>query len=136
MGEDNKRSVAIIIPAYNEELRIANVARAATRAKLATEVIVVCDGCKDRTAAVAARVPGVTVIELPVNKGKGAAMDAGVSATDAEVIAFVDADLAGLTSEHINQILRPILSNQCEMCVGVFRGGKFWSDTAQKFAPY
>lgn len=128
--------VAIIIPAYNEEPRIGNVLRAATRAKLADEVIVVSDASQDRTAYVARAYDGVRVIELPCNTGKGGAMAAGAAATDAKFLVFVDADLAGLRPEHVDQIVRPLLDDRCDMCIGVFRGGKFWSDTAQRISPY
>lgn len=126
----------MIIPAYNEEPRIGNVLRAATRCKLATEVIVVSDASQDRTAQVARSYHGVRVIELPFNTGKGGAMAVGAAASEAEIIAFVDADLSGLRPEHIDQIIRPLLDNRCDMCIGVFRGGKFWSDTAQRISPY
>jgi glycosyltransferase involved in cell wall biosynthesis len=128
--------VAVIIPAYNEEPRIGNVLRAATRARLAHEVIVVSDASQDRTAAVAREYAGVRVIELPFNTGKGGAMAAGAAATEADVLVFVDADLSGLRPEHIDQIIRPILDDRSDMCIGIFRGGKFWSDTAQRISPY
>lgn len=136
MPEETRRQVAVIIPAKDEESRIAYVIKAAMASKLVTEIIVVSDGSIDRTADVARRFESVKVHELPYNMGKGAAMAFGVSKTKAEVIAFCDADLQGLRGEHIDQILRPVLADQCEVCIGVFRGGKFWSDTAQKFAPY
>ncbi len=136
MAEKKVRTVAVIIPAKDEEQRIGNVLRAAGASKLATEIIVVSDGSSDRTAEVAAKVPGVTVVRLPLNLGKGAAMAKGVQKTKAEVVAFVDADLQGLTGDHIDQIIEPVLADRCEVCIGIFRGGKFWSDTAQKFAPY
>ncbi|MBS1718782.1 MAG: glycosyltransferase family 2 protein [Armatimonadetes bacterium] len=127
---------AIIIPAYNEAPRIQTVLQAAVGSKLASEVIVVSDGSKDGTAEVAARIPGVTIIPLPHNVGKGGAMVAGVGSTNADIIVFVDADLKGLTPKHIDDILAPIFRNECDMCIGVFRGGKFWSNTAQRIAPY
>jgi glycosyltransferase involved in cell wall biosynthesis len=136
MGDEAKRTVAVIIPAKDEEQRISNVLKAATSSRLATEIIVVSDGSTDRTVEVASKFPKVSVHKLPYNMGKGAAMAFGVSKTKAEIVAFVDADLMGLRAEHIDQILQPVLANQCEVCIGVFRGGKFWSDTAQKFAPY
>src|SRR6476659_5329312 len=132
LGPGKKPKVAIIIPAYNEAERIGRVLRAVTASRSADEVIVVCDGCKDDTARVAKKVIGVRVLDLPVNVGKAGAMAAGVKATDADVLAFVDADLDGLSGEHIDSIIRPVLLNQCEMCIGVFRGGKFWSDAAQR----
>ena len=128
--------VAVIVSAYNEEARIAHVLRAITNAETPTEVIVVSDGSTDRTADAARRFKGVRVVELPVNRGKGAAMSAGVEATRATVVAFVDADLEGLLPAHVDSIIRPILANQCDMCVGIFRGGKVWSDTAQRISPY
>jgi polyisoprenyl-phosphate glycosyltransferase len=136
MAEEKKKTVAVIIPAKDEEQRIGNVIRAALASKLATEVIVVSDGSTDRTAEVAAKVPGVIVVRLPINQGKGAAMAKGVQKTKADVVVFVDADLHGLTGDHIDQIVQPVLADRCEVCLGIFRGGKFWSDTAQKFAPY
>ncbi len=128
--------VAIIIPAFNEARRIHKAILAALESKLATEIIVVSDGSTDRTAEFARQIEAVKVIELTSNIGKGGAMAIGVNATKANIIAFVDADLVGLTGEHIDTIIRPILLNQCEMCVGVFRGGKVWSDSAQRIAPY
>src|SRR5690349_14332907 len=114
LAPGKKPKVAIIIPAFNEAERIGRVLRAVIASKTANEIIVVCDGCRDNTARVAARYNGVRVLDLPVNVGKAGAMAAGVKTTDAEVIAFVDADLDGLSGEHIDSIIRPILSNQCE----------------------
>lgn len=128
--------VAIIIPAKDEAGHISWVIAAAKGSKLAHEVIVVCDGCTDGTARVARNHEGVIVKELPVNLGKGGAMAAGVAATDARILAFVDADLFGLRPEHIDSIIKPILDRRCDMCVGIFRGGKYWSDTAQMITPY
>ncbi len=128
--------VAVIIPAFNEEARISPVLAAATKAALVHEVLVVCDGSTDRTAEVSRQFSKVDVVELPFNVGKGGAMAAGVRATQADVICFVDADLIGLRPEHIDKIILPILSGKCGMCVGIFRGGKFWSDTAQRISPY
>lgn len=126
----------MIIPAYNEEHRISTVLRTALKCKLVQEVIVVSDASSDRTAAVARSFEGVKVIELPFNTGKGGAMAAGVKATSAEIIAFVDADLTGLKADHIDRIIKPVIDNRCDMCIGIFRGGKFWSDTAQRISPY
>ncbi len=127
--------IAAVIPAYNEEHRIASVLEAVLRAALPNEIIVVNDGSTDRTAMVARRHKAVHVLDLPRNMGKGAAMAAGVRATDADVIVFIDADLAGLRPHHVDDIVRPVI-NGCDMCVGVFRRGKFWSDAAQVIAPY
>src|SRR5438876_436250 len=112
------RTVAIIIPAYNEEQRVSAVIQAALQSKLANEVIVVSDGSTDKTAEVAGKFPGVKVIDLKVNVGKGGAMCAGVEATNAEIVAFVDADLIGLTGQHIDHIIAPIQQGMFQMCLG------------------
>jgi glycosyltransferase involved in cell wall biosynthesis len=135
MGNNRLPQVAIIIPAYNEEARIARVLQAARGSTLATEIIVVSDGSQDDTAEIAASL-GVTVVNLPQNLGKGGAMAAGVNSTRAPIIAFLDADLEGLRSHHIDDIIRPAVMNECDMCVGIFRGGRMLSDTAQRISPY
>jgi polyisoprenyl-phosphate glycosyltransferase len=136
VSKETRRPVAVIIPAFNEEHRIATVLRAVSMARLVDEVVVVSDGSDDRTVQVAERFPRVRVIDLSANLGKGGAMAVGVAATKAPVVAFVDADLDGLRPEHVDKIIRPILDGACDMCIGVFRGGTFWSDAAQKISPY
>jgi glycosyltransferase involved in cell wall biosynthesis len=126
--------VAVVIPAYNEEARIGSVLAAVTNAGV-DEVIVVSDGSRDRTVGVAKTFQGVKVIELKRNMGKGAAMCAGVLAAESEIIAFIDADLVGLRPSHIDQIVKPVLDG-ADMCIGVFRRGKLWSDAAQVISPY
>ena len=135
MADPVKPRVAVIVPAYNEESRIANVLWAAQQSRFADEIVVVSDGSSDGTAAAAKKFAGVKVVEFPENRGKGAAMVAGVLATKSEIVVFLDADLIGLRSEHVDLIVRPLINGLCDMCIGIFRGGKFWSDTAQKFAP-
>lgn len=92
--------VAIVMPAFNEEEAIAASLRSLLAldypaAKL--ELVAVNDGSTDATLremeAVAARAGGrVRIIDLGVNQGKRAAMAAGIRATDAEIVAFVDSD--------------------------------------------
>lgn len=126
--------VAAILPAYNEEDRIARVLEAVVGAKLVDEVIVVSDGSTDSTAEIAEAVRGVRVVRLEKNVGKGGAMAEGVRATEADVIVFLDADLVGLRSQHVDDLVEPVL-NGADMCVGVFRKGKLWSDAAQAIVP-
>jgi glycosyltransferase involved in cell wall biosynthesis len=135
MPGDPKRELAVVVPAKDEAGRIGRVIEAVLEAKLPTEIIVVSDGSTDRTGDVARSFPGVKVVELPKNRGKAAAMSAGVRATASRLVMFIDADLEGLRGIHIDQIALPLLTGECEMCVGVFRGGRKWSDAAMRVSP-
>ncbi|CAN5627954.1 hypothetical protein BH11ARM2_BH11ARM2_05500 [soil metagenome] len=128
--------VAAIVPAYNESDRIARVLKAACAASTVTEVIAVSDGSSDTTARRAGEVPGVKVVDLIRNVGKGGAMAAGVRVTRAPILVFIDADLEGLRPEHIDAIVRPVLEGRSDVCVGLFRDGKTWSDAAQRVSPF
>jgi hypothetical protein len=89
--------LSIVVPAYREAERIGDTIRrlrAATAEVGPVEVIVVDDGSDDGTAAAAAKAGADRVIEQPANRGKGAAVRAGVLAATGRTIAFTDADLA------------------------------------------
>jgi glycosyltransferase involved in cell wall biosynthesis len=128
--------VAVVIPAFNEGQRVASVLRAVKTCKSIHEIIVVDDGSTDNTSKVASEIEGVKVVTLAKNVGKGGAMHAGVLQTSCPIILFVDADLAGLTAEHLEQILAPILRGECDMSVGVFRGGKIGSNAGMAISPF
>ncbi|MGB4502494.1 MAG: glycosyltransferase family 2 protein [Dethiobacteria bacterium] len=128
--------VAAIVPAYNEEKTIGAVLEVLTKCRLINEVIVVSDGSTDDTVKIALQFDGVQVVELPENRGKGGAMKAGLEQTAAEIVLFLDADLIGLTEDHVNALLQPVLENQALMSLGVFEKGRIATDLAQKVAPY
>lgn len=127
-------NVAAIVPAYNEEQTIGVVVEALLRCPLIQEVIVVSDGSTDGTVEVAKK-HSVRVLDLEENVGKGGAMKAGAKATTCAVLLFIDADLVGLKSEHIENLLKPVLSGQTAMSIGVFSEGRRSTDLAQKIAP-
>jgi cellulose synthase/poly-beta-1,6-N-acetylglucosamine synthase-like glycosyltransferase/peptidoglycan/xylan/chitin deacetylase (PgdA/CDA1 family) len=96
-GQDwRPQSVAVIIPAYNEEKVICNSIRAllASRTKK-FKIIVVDDGSSDRTADVVreafADTSRVSVLTKR-NEGKWAALNYGIAQSDAEIIVTLDAD--------------------------------------------
>lgn len=97
------RALSLIVPAYNERKRLPQALAAIRcfierRAIPGDEVIVVDDGSTDATAALvidsASRWPKLRLVQLPRNRGKGAAIRAGVEASSGVLVAFTDADLA------------------------------------------
>ncbi len=124
-----------IIPAFNEEQTIENVIETVKRVDRVNKIIVVSDGSTDRTAEIA-RACGVDVIELQENVGKGGAIKAGVNECSSEVLLFLDADLIGLKEQHILDLLCPVVENQADMTVGIFKNGRMVTDLAQKVTPY
>jgi len=127
--------VAAVIPAYNEEKTVASVVRAVREAPSISEVIVVDDGSTDKTAQVA-RQAGARVVSLETNVGKGGAMKAGALATDADIIVYLDADLMGLTREHVELLAAPVLKQEADIALGIFDQGRFTTDMAQKLTPF
>lgn len=110
---------AALIPAYNEEQRIASTVKAACSIPGVDEIVVIDDGSSDRTADSAREAGAHTVVCLPQNSGKGAALQAGFEATDAEIILMLDADLeqsAALGAE----LLQPVLEGRADMTVAIF----------------
>jgi len=84
----------VIVPTYNERDNIATLVGRILEQDPRLEVLVVDDGSSDRTAAEAERA-GAAVLRLRSNRGKGAAIRAGLARilpSDATHLAFIDAD--------------------------------------------
>lgn len=112
------RTIALI-PAHNEERRIAATVRAAGTIAGVTHVMVIDDGSTDATARLAEEA-GARVIRLPDNRGKGAALEAGAkSIADADAVLLLDADL-GQTAEQGALLLAPVLAGDADMTVATF----------------
>jgi len=92
-----------IIPAFNEAPTVAAVISVLRAAQVFDRVVVVDDGSSDATATVAARA-GADVVRMPKNSGKAQAMLAGLAGTQADPIAFFDADLLGLRPDHVRKL--------------------------------
>jgi hyaluronan synthase len=94
-------SVAIVVPAYNEGEAVARTIHSCLGLEYpekGLEIVVVNDGSSDDTweqmhKAAAMYPPGrVRCVDLGSNQGKRAAMAAGIRATSAEILVFVDSD--------------------------------------------
>lgn len=84
----------LIIPAFDESGRLGGVLAEVARAQPDLEVVVVDDGSRDDTGAVAARA-GATVLRHPFNLGYGAALQTGYKYAlecGADLVVQMDAD--------------------------------------------
>ncbi len=98
---------SIVIPAYNERLRIIAtldaVVACVRRQNWDAEVIVVNDGSSDETADLvrdfARQAPEVRLMENPSNRGKGYSVRNGLLHARADIVMFTDADLSAPIDE-------------------------------------
>jgi hypothetical protein len=111
-------TVTCLIPAWNEAARIGAVLNAVVGHPLLSEVIVIDDASGDGTAAVAAGA-GAHVLSLPVNGGKSAAVAAGLRVARGDLVLFLDADLIGLTADHVTALLSPVLAGQADAAISL-----------------
>jgi len=111
-------TIVILIPAFNEEQRVAATVSSVTT--LADKIIVIDDGSTDETKAEALHA-GANVLSLETNGGKGAALDAGLTAADSDwdVLLMLDADL-GDSAGQAELLLGPVLAGEADMTIASF----------------
>lgn len=115
--QQSVRTLAVVIPAYNEGLVIGSVVLQARQH--AGCVIVVDDGSLDRTAAVA-RLAGADVIEMPENSGKAKAMMAGFARARSlgyETVVTLDGD-GQHDPDEIPAVAAPVLAGEADLVIG------------------
>jgi dolichyl-phosphate beta-glucosyltransferase len=99
--------LSIIIPSYNEESRLPatleRIAAYLSDSGREAEVLVVDDGSKDGTAAVAdyfrIKIPTLRVVSNGVNRGKGYSVRHGMQEARGRIALFTDADLSAPIEE-------------------------------------
>lgn len=107
------KNISIVIAAYNEEKRIANVLKIVEHHPLIDEVIVVNDGSSDKTSEVVKKF-NVKLIENQKNMGKTLSIKVGIEAAKNDLIMLIDADLIGLDQESIEKLVKPVLDGQVD----------------------
>lgn len=128
--------LSVILPVYRGASVIARTI-AAIRDTLDPvcddyEIIVVSDGDGEETlaAACASAFPGLTVIDIPVNQGKGRAVVTGMAYSRGDYVGFFDADL------DIDPIVIPVALDllKCERLDAVV-GSKRHADSDVRYSP-
>jgi len=126
-------NTTVLIPAYNEASTIAGVVEVAASAGF--KVVVADDGSSDPTAQVAQEA-GARVVRLGENRGKGAAIAAGLRLVETPYLILLDADLVGLRPAHLKMLLEPVVTGRLDMAIGVFRSGGLMTDFGNRATPY
>ena len=135
--------LSIVVPAFNEAATIEKVLRRVAAQELGGpyEVIVVDDGSTDGTAQIAesAGIDGVRVVRQPANRGKGAAVRAGIAQTSGGIVIIQDADLE-YDPVDIPRLLDPLRRDVADAVYGTrLRGGEpqrahlFWHYAGNRF---
>jgi glycosyltransferase involved in cell wall biosynthesis len=119
--------LTIVVPAYNEAARlrktVVTILDYLNQNNPSSELIVVDDGSRDDTSAVAEKAianPGAVasrVIRYEPNRGKGFAVRTGLLAASAEVTLFSDADLSTPITE-TPKLVEPIRSGLADVTFG------------------
>lgn len=111
--------ILVLIPAYNESRRLGEVITAVRNVVPDYEILVVNDGSRDDTAAVARRA-GVAVISHPFNMGYGVAIQTGYKyalARGYDHVVQMDGD-----GQHdpawIPALLRPVVHGEADFVIG------------------
>lgn len=107
--------ITVIVPAYNEEERLAVTLNSIRGWNKSIELIVVDDGSKDRTAEIACDLADIVVCN-DRNSGKGFSLWNGFSRASGDVILFLDADL-GESAGQAGELLNPILYEEAHMTI-------------------
>ncbi len=139
-GHQNKPLTAAIIPTYNEEINVAGVLEVLHASDILDEIILVDDGSSDRTVEIlrqaASLDPRFRVIQHETNSGKGQAIFSGWAATSAPILLLLDADLKNLTTDHIQDLLEPVINHKTDMTLGLFHGGHLRTDISHRITPF
>lgn len=120
--------LSIIIPVYNEAKTVAQLISAVKdvdvgKIGLEKEIIVVDDGSNDGTGKILEKTGGIKLIMQPANRGKGAAVRAGISRADGNILVVQDADLE-YNPQQIPGIVKPIVEGRARVVYGSRFAGK------------
>jgi glycosyltransferase involved in cell wall biosynthesis len=116
-----RRSISIVIPAYNEEKRLPATLHTVKAYLAATswefaEIVVVDDGSRDSTPELA-RNAGVCLLQNPGNRGKGYSVRHGMLKAQGDWLLFSDADLS-TPIEELEKLWSAVEKERAQAAIG------------------
>jgi hypothetical protein len=134
---DRWGGVLVCVPAFDEADNLPDVLAAIppTVAGMQTHILVIDDGSRDATRAVAAA-RGAHVVSHPVNSGQGAALQTGYLVAErvgVDVVVTLDADGQHDPAE-IERLVGPIVRDEADFVVGSRRMGSQQSESRARDA--
>jgi len=111
-------AATVLIPAYNEEKKIAETVRAVQKIPGVVRIVVIDDGSHDQTAQRAEKA-GALVLKTPKNLGKGGALNLGLTKITGDYLLLLDADL-GQTAREGRKLLEAVVKGQADLVIGRF----------------
>lgn len=123
----SSRKAAVVIPACNEENRIASVLDNLAQIYNLYKIIPVLNGCTDNTRRKILEHPSINtsdsllaIIEYPLPLGIDVPRRWGAHcarALDADAVLFVDGDLTGKYTDCLQKLLQAVLLHQCDLAL-------------------
>ncbi len=133
--------LSVLIPIFNEQETVENLIRRVREIRLPIQVIAIDDGSTDQTPEILRRLHGNGEIDIlvqdGVNRGKGAAIRAGLANANGEIVVVQDADLEYDPAE-LPRLISPIVSGRADAVFGSrFLGGEhrvlfFWHSVGNR----
>jgi SAM-dependent methyltransferase len=136
-----KGRLSVVMPCYNEAATLVEVVERVLASPCTGEVLIVDDGSRDETLALARSIsdPRVRVFAQPFNMGKGAALRRGFSEATRDFVVVQDADLEYDPADY-ERLLRPLVAGEADVVYGSrFAGGQerrvlyYWHTLGNKF---
>jgi glycosyltransferase involved in cell wall biosynthesis len=118
---DNQPLLSVVVPAYNEEATLSEIAARLLAVPEAGEIVIVNDCSTDGTRMIADRLaaenPRIRVAHHAVNAGKTEALKTGFALTTGRIVIVQDADLEYDPAE-IRDVIAPIVEGHADVVYG------------------